>query len=51
MDDDMVCKGSVTQSVAQARHEARARLDREDGDVSDRFRRRPRPSATVWAVP
>ena len=51
MDNDMVCKGSVTQGVPQARDEARARLYGEDGDVSDRFRRRPRPSARVWAVP
>ncbi len=51
MDDDLLCKGSVTEGVAQARNEARTRLHREDSDVSDRFRRRPRPSARVWAVP
>jgi len=51
MDDDMVCEGSVTQGVAQARDEARTRLDRQHSDVSDRFRRRPRTSARVWAVP
>ena len=51
MDDDMVYKGSVTKGVPQARDEARTRLDAHDGDVSDRFRRRPRPSARVWVVP
>src|SRR4029077_18335181 len=50
-DQDASCVWRVAKSVTKARDEARARLDREDGGVSDRFRRRPRPSVMVWAAP
>jgi len=49
--EDAFGSWGVADGFAQARDEARARLDAHDGDVSDRFRRRPRPSARVWAVP
>ena len=51
MDQDALCGGSVAQGFAEALDEARARLDRQDGGVSYRFRRRPRLSAMAWAAP
>lgn len=51
VDQDAFCVWGLAKGLAQTRDEARARLDRQNGGVSDRFRRRPRLSAMVSAVP